>query len=258
MGVVDYSNKVIYWDEVNWQWLPFVQIHIRKTKISLILQYKGVRTSVHSKKEVIDFLESKGFIFAPISNLGILEVSLGSYLYNGKIYQKDGVRPIKNLPVLLSLISGKSKQLIFKNLEGRGVLSKEQLEVMISKGKGIEFRGKVYKSYSELSRDYDFSLAYLSKWLSKGLSLEEIVANYKGKKEIVDHLGNKYSCLGDMLNSWGISLETYKSRLNSGWSLEKILTTIKEDEISYNTFRDRLKQGLSREEALNGNRKRGN
>ena len=127
--------------------------------------------------EVIDFLESKGFIFAPISNLGILEVSLGSYLYNGKIYQKDGVRPIKNLPVLLSLISGKSKQLIFKNLEGKGVLSKEQLEVMISKGKGIEFRGKVYKSYSELSRDYDFSLAYLSKWLSKGLSVEDIVIN---------------------------------------------------------------------------------
>ena len=61
-----------------------------------------------------------------------------------------------------------------------------------------------------------------------------------------------------MLNSWGIPLETYKSRLNTGWSLEKILTTIKKDEISYNTFRDRLNQGLSREEALNGNRKRGN
>ena len=244
MGLVDYSNKVIYWDEVNWQWLPFVQIHVRKTKVSLILQYKGVRISVHSKKEVIDFLGSKGFILTPISNLGILEVSLGSYLYNGNIYNQDGVRPIKSLPVLLSVISEKSKQLMFKNLEGVGVLSKEQLERIVSKGKCIEFRGKVYKSYSELSRDYGFSIAYLSKWLSKGMSLEEIVNNYKGKKAVVDHLGNKYSCLGDMLNSWGISLKSYKSRLSSGWSLEKNLTTPTEEEMSYNTFRNRLKQGL--------------
>lgn len=244
MGLVDYSNKVIYWDEVNWQWLPFVQIHVRKTKVSLILQYKGVRTSVHSKKEVIDFLESKGFVLIPISNLGILEVYLGCYLYNGNVYYKDGVRPIKSLPVLLSLISEKSKQLMFKNLKGVRVLSKKQLERIVSKGKCIEFRGKVYKSYSELSRDYGFSLAYLSKWLSKGLSLEEIVANYKGKKAIGDHLGNKYSCLGDMLNCRGISLKTYKSRLNNGWSLDKILTTPTEEKKSCSTFSKNLRKGL--------------
>lgn len=233
MALIDNQNKVIYWDEVNWQWLPFVQTHIRKTKVSLILQYKGVRTSINSKKEVIDFIRSKGFILTPISNLGIIEVSLGSYLYNGKIYENDREQALRSLPILLSIISGKSKQLMSKNLEGVGILSKAQLDNMVSKGKHIEFRGKVYKSYSELSRDYGFSTAYLSKWLSRGMSLEEIVSNYKGKKVIVDHLGVKYSCLGEMLNKYGITLKAYKKRSYRGWSLERTLTTpIKDTQVA--------------------------
>lgn len=225
MALLDQQNKVIYWDEVNWQWLPFVQTHVRKTKVSLILQYKGVRTSINSKKEVINFLISKGFILSPISKLGILEVSLGNYLYQGRIYQSEGVRSLKSLNILLSLISGKSEQYIYNSLKGRGVLSQEQIECIISEREVFEFRGKVYRSYSELSREYGFSVAYLSKWLSRGMSLEGIVSKYKGKKAIVDHLGVEYSCLSEMLNKYGITLKAYKRRRENGWSLEKNLTT---------------------------------
>ena len=29
MALVDFQNKIIYWDEANWQWLPFVNLKKR-------------------------------------------------------------------------------------------------------------------------------------------------------------------------------------------------------------------------------------
>lgn len=207
MALIDNQNKVIYWDEVNWQWLPFVSISV-----------------VNSREGIIKFLFEEGYTLYSISNLGISEISLGCYLYNGKIYKKAEGRPLKNLTSLLCLISGKSSKTINKELKGMGLLSKENIDSLLSKRDTIEFDGKVYKHLSDLARDYEINPSYLSNRLSKGLTLNNIIPAYS-RKRISDHLGNRYRILEDMLNYWGISFKAYKKRKERGWSLEKILTT---------------------------------
>ena len=234
MALLDEQNKVIYWDEVNWQWLPFVTPRVSPTNVSFRLHYGGSRTTINSKEDVLTLLLSEGYKLSPISNLGIYEISLGCYLYEGNVYQREGKTVLKNLSRLLSIISGKTTDYISNSLKGLGVISKEQIEGIISRYKkeNIVFRGKVYSSYSELSREYGFSTTYILKWLSKGLSLEEIVNNYADKYSnslrkgyIVDHLGTKYTCVGEMLDRWGIPPKSYRYRKSRGWSLERILTT---------------------------------
>lgn len=234
MALIDNQNKVIYWDEVNWQWLPFVTPRISSGIVSFRLHYGGSRTPITYKEDILNLLTSEGYILSPISNLGIYEISLGSYLYEGTVYKRKGRTVLKNLSGLLSIISGKTPDTISNSLKGMGVISKKQVVVLISeyKKENIEFRGRVYSSYSELSREYGFSTTYISKWLSKGLSLEEIVSNYKNNYlnssrdgYIVDHLGTEYSCVGEMLDAWGITPKAYRYRKGRGWSIEKILTT---------------------------------
>lgn len=205
MALLDNQNNIIYWDEVNWQWLPFVTARVMGAKVYFLLQYNRSHTSVRNKDEVISFLISEGYIFYPISSLGITEISLGCYLYNGKVYQKEGGRPTKNLVTLLSLISGKSQQTILRNLKARGVLSKEQIKTLATERKSIEFNGKVYRSYSEIAKEYGFFTDVLYKQLAKGFSLQDIVSHH-ARKRFADHLGNRYEKLEDMLSNWGLYL----------------------------------------------------
>lgn len=95
MALLDNQNKVIYWDEVNWQWLPFVYGKRIGDRVYFRVQYDHRSTKVKSKEEVVDFLSSRGYVFSSIANLGITEISLGSYLYNGKIYRRDKGKAIK-------------------------------------------------------------------------------------------------------------------------------------------------------------------
>lgn len=206
MALIDNQNKVIYWDEVNWQWLPFVSISV-----------------ANSSKGIIKFLFEEGYTLYSISNLGILEISLGCYLYNGKIYKKDEGRPLKNLTSLLCLISGKSSKTINKELKGMGLLSKENIDSLLSRRGNIEFDGIVYKNFSELAKDYGFNPAYLSRRLSNGSSLDTIIPYYNRKK-VSDHLGNRYRDVEDMLDHWGIALKVYRKRKEKGWSQEEALT----------------------------------
>lgn len=227
MALLDNQNKVIYWDEVNWQWLPFVTAKVEGAKVYFHLQNNGSRTRIRNKGEVISFLISEGYTFYPISNLGIMEISLGCYLYNGKIYRRDKGKAIKTLPVLLSIISGKSLSFVSSKLKDRGVVSKKYIEEISIRqvGNVVEFKGKVYSSYSELAKKYGFSVSSLSKNLSKGLSLEDFLNNYINRTIIKDHLGTEYSCMKEMLDTWNITKRAYESRKSRGWSLKKILTT---------------------------------
>lgn len=187
MALIDNVNKVIYWDEVNWQWLPFVTARVIGAKVYFLLQYNRGHTNVRNKDEVISFLISEGYTFYPISSLGITEISLGCYLYNGKVYQKEGGRHTRNLVTLLSLISGKSQQTILRNLKGRGVLSKEQIETLATKRKIIEFSGKVYRSYSELAKEYGLSTNVLYRQLAKGYDFN-IGFDHSGGMEAVERM----------------------------------------------------------------------
>lgn len=224
MALIDLQNKVIYWDEVNWQWLPFVSLRVVSGKKYSLHKYKDNYSYVNSKEGVLELLIKEGYTLSSIANLGITEVSLGCYLYNGKIYSRDGGRPLKNLTSLLSLISGKSSQAINKKLKGMGLLSKEQVDSLLSRKRGtIEFDGIIYKNFSELAKDYDFHPSYLSKRLSQGSSLDKIIPYYSRKK-VSDHLGNRYRNVEDMLDYWGISLKVYRKRKERGWTLEEALT----------------------------------
>lgn len=100
----------------------------------------------------------------------------------------------------------------------------------------------------------------------------ELSKNSKAKKEVTDHLGNKFKSLTAMCSYHNISLGIYKARIARGLSVEKALTGVKmirgmaidpfgnkfnsvKDmckayNISVGTFRARLRNGWDTEEAL--------
>ena len=122
MALLDQQNKVIYWDEVNWQWLPY----LRRLESGFYLLKNKKKFYVNSKNEVISTLKSFGFCLAPIISLGITEISQGTFMYKGKIYQLGVVRI--SLAKLLSEITGKSLGFSYQRLKGKGCISKDTFE----------------------------------------------------------------------------------------------------------------------------------
>ena len=277
MALIDNQNKVIYWDEVNWQWLPFVVSRGSKIMIQLP-QQRNKYVDVNSKEDSLKLLEGEGYSFSSLNRLGIVEISKGYYLYNGRVYPKEGT-PTRSLTNLLTLISEKSYNYIRMRLKGKGVIPKSLVDELVS-STGIKFRGKVYKTYSALAKDYGFSLSYLSSKLSKGISLEEAVNSYKGHKEFrVDHLGNVFPSTQSMAKEYGVShasilyhirkgktpAEALKHLLTEGEAKRKVTDhkgnsfssnteMAKYYNVNFKTFRDRIKRGWSLEEALTGKR----
>lgn len=193
MALLDTLNNIIYWDEVNWQWLPYVSTKVNRGKLVTRLKRDGSYTSKISIEIVIQFLIDKGYSFRSLESIGVVEVSLGCYLYKGNVYQRDGGHPLKNFSTFLSMISGKSQTYIFNYLKGRGVLSNLQLEELLSTQTVLEYKGKVYKSQLEFVKEHGFSRTYFVKCANKGMSLDEIVSNHKDfKKGRVDHLGKEF------------------------------------------------------------------
>lgn len=244
MSLLDTLNNIIYWDEVNWQWLPYVSTKVNRGKLVTRLKCNGSYSSKISREIVIQFLKDKGYSFRSLESIGVVEVSLGCYLYKDKVYQRDGGHPLKNFSTFLSMVSGKSQTYIFNYLKGRGVLSNLQLDELFSTQNVLEYKGKVYKSQLEFVKEFGFSRTYLKKCKDKGMSLDEIVSNYKNFKDgRVDHLGKEFKTEKEMAKHWGISLEVYKGRRRSGWSLEKSLTTptrLVREPVKYRDFKGRV------------------
>jgi hypothetical protein len=117
----------------------------------------------------------------------------------------------------------------------------------------------------------------LKQRLKKGMTLEEALTTPKYGKTVTDHLGNKYASLEVMASIYGINTHVLSSRLWNRWDLERALTTPvgnqnKNVEVkdhlgnSYNnlkdmcshyhtsvkTYRTRLSQGMTIEQALTG------
>lgn len=220
MALVDYQNKVIYWDEVNWKWLPFVNL---KSKENYYFVKNGKGTLVTCADDVVRLLTDLGFSLSPILNLGVFEVSRNTFLYNCRLYTLNNTNP--SMSTLISLISGMSKSWSIRRIASKGILSKNQFsELFVRTTNEVEYNGKVYGSYSLLAKDLGISHSHMSKCISKGMSIDEIVEEYNSKYS-TDHLGNKFNTRKDMLKYWGISSSSYQDRINKGWSLEKSLTT---------------------------------
>ena len=228
MALVDFQNKVIYWDEVNWQWLPFVNLR-QSGNYYFVKDGKG--TLVTCADDVVRLLAELGFQLSLIQNLGLFEISRSTFLYNCRVYILSNTNP--SLSTLISNISGMSKSWSTRNLATKGVISKNQFSMLVvGITKGVEYKGKVYSSHSSLAKELGISHAHISRKLSEGMSIEEIVEKYNSKY-VTDHLGNKFNTRKDMLKHWGISPTSYQDRLNRGWSMEESLTTpIKKKRIS--------------------------
>lgn len=196
MSLIDNQNKVIYWDEVNWQWLPFLAKE-RNGKFYLIKDKK--RFPVKCQKDVVSLIKSFGFCLSPIQDLGIVEVSAGYFLYNGVLYSTG--TPKTGIIKLISIISGNSLSKIHNEIKGKGVLSRGILEELLSRDT-VEYKGKVYKSLRNLAENLNVPYSYMRNHLSKGNTIDEIVKMYV-PRTISDHLGNQFDSVSSMLKYWG-------------------------------------------------------
>jgi hypothetical protein len=227
MPVIDNQNKIIYWDEVNWGWLPYVKTDTGK---QYYFVKDGKRLPVNCKEDVANALSVFGFRLESIQSLGVIEVSAGSFLYNGKLYKAGSSRI--GIVRLISLIAGRRRTQAYTQLSSKGVVSKNLFKELVFKNlapipnrsKSIKYGSKSYRSFRSLSNELGIPSKYIRERLAEGKTIEEVVEMYK-PRTVTDHLGISYDSLTEMTEKWGISLGVYYRRKNKGWSIKEILTT---------------------------------
>lgn len=224
MALIDNQNKVIYWDEVNWYWLPYISKGAGSS--SVVFEYKGERRIIDSKEFAINVLVADGFTLAPLSNLGVTEISKGYFLFNGSMYYEDGRSSLYSLNSFFSKVLEKPYYSVRSKLKGVGVLTPRKVQdLFFPKETYIEFRGNKYKNYAEIAKVYNLPKNYVYKSLSRGLSLEEGINNYKPRnKEVKDPLGNSFKSIRDMCRFWNTTEHVYRQRVEVGMSVKDALT----------------------------------
>ena len=274
MALVDYSNNVIYWDGVNWKWLP----HVKVEKYGNCFFIKDRTASpIKCREDAIRLLKSINFHLSPIQMLGISEISHNLFLYEGKLYKVSNRRP--SIVSLISNISGKSTSWVTKKVKGKGLLSKTLIDELVQQELMVEYNGKFYSGYLSIAKDVGINYSVMYRSLADGITIDEIIKKYKPRR-IKDHQGNYFDTTKDMLEYWGIPRRVYNKRLSKGLSLEEALTLppanirgtrkckdhlgneyaskgdmVKAYGVKYHTFAKRLCLGWSLEEALTGKRR---
>lgn len=219
MPLIDVQNKVIYWDEVNWSWLPFIRTE-RSGNCYFVKE--GIRTPVNSSEDALNLLNDFEFLISPLQSLGFTEVSQCCFLYKNRLYQVNKQK--SSILTLLATITDSSKTWVSKQISGKGVLSKEFVDDLVVKKSKIPFRGKLYSSYNTLAKAVGLSSGYIYNCLSEGRTIEEIVDGHESSF-VTDHKGDKFTSVVDMCKRWGISNDAYYRRLSRGWSLERTLSS---------------------------------
>ena len=272
MALVDYNNKIIYWDEVNWKWLPHVRV---EPEGHCYFIKDGTATPIKRKEDATRLLGSIGYRLIPIQTLGVTEIYRSSFIYKGKVYKVSNKKP--SIATLISGIIGKSNTWVTREIEGKGVLSESIFDELRFKGLNVEYKGKFYNGYTKLARELGIHPTTIYQGLSKGMTVDEILENHKSRS-VKDYLGNQFDSVKDMYAHWGIRRDTYNSRLRKGWSLEEALTTplmnnkrckdhlgneyeskgdmFKTYGVSYSAFTKRIDRGWSLGEALTGKKKK--
>lgn len=232
MALVDYQNKVIYWDEVNWKWLPFITVR-GSGNCSLVLRGVG-SFPLECAEDATKILKGVGYCLSSLHDLEIFEVSKGAFLYKEEIYCLSSKSSMLSL---ISNISGMSKPWITKRISDKGVISKSLFNELARGVTKLEYSGKVYSGYSALASDLGISSTYMYRGLSKGRTVEDIVKKHN-LRCVTDHLGNRFTTQKAMLNHWGISEYSYRTRINKGWSLERALSTPTKTNRKVQEYRD--------------------
>lgn len=86
--------------------------------------------------------------------------------------------------------------------------------------------GNEYRSINAMCRAWNITKTTLRARLELGWTLKEILekpGNESHYIRTVDHLGNEYRCQRDMLKAWNVTYATYKHRLKNGATLEEAL-----------------------------------
>lgn len=81
------------------------------------------------------------------------------------------------------------------------------------------------KSLSEALEPVENSSDNNGKRKINSFKMVNICERIKLSTSVIDHLGNRYKTLNDMLNHYGISIRSYQRRRKNNWTLEEILTT---------------------------------
>lgn len=107
--------------------------------------------------------------------------------------------------------------------------------------------GKTYNTFQELCKAYDINSSTVRSRLRYGLSLKEALTlktkadskqikssgnkrltvdeKIKLRLQVVDHKGNRFNSLKEMLKHYKITEQAYRKRYKDDWTLEEILET---------------------------------
>ncbi len=149
--------------------------------------------------------------------------------------------------------------------------------------------GADHPDVESMCRAWDVEPSTYRSRIRKGRTLEQaLTGKWPGRKcrTATDHLGNVYPSVQDMFQAYGLTKDTWSNRLGHGWPLKRILTepvhdngynrahkgTARDHEgnefpsiqamcshygVKQSTFHNRLKRGLSLEQALTGPTRKG-
>ena len=143
--------------------------------------------------------------------------------------------------------------------------------------------GEEFDSIADMCKEYGITYSAFKSRKARGWTLKEILMGKENSikpnsKECCDHLGNCYPSASEMCRVYNISYEIYRSRKKLGWTVEEIIngkrqnSRIKEQRdhlgnvyksessmckkygVNRNTYRQRIKNGWTVEEALTNRR----
>jgi len=140
----------------------------------------------------------------------------------------------------------------------------------------IDHLGKEYKSIEEMCKAYHIHPSTYKFRISSGMNIEKALTAPINANTCVDHLGNTFQSERKMCQFYNVNIATYRTRINNGLSVKDALTLeirkhsdkgnicydhlgneyrsynamAKAYKIAPSVLRDRIKRGLSIEEAL--------
>lgn len=275
MGLIDYQSNIIYWDEVHWQWLPYV--HASKYIKLPGTNQKKIDFNLDVYKKIVK--HKYGYALKNVSEIGCAELSKSTFLnlktgFIKKVSANDHYGIIKYNGSIYLTISELCNAFRLDPVKVRTQLNKGRSlnEALKRAGTSVkDHLGNQYENQKALAMAYGISQSVLQHRLnSLNWPLEKALTTPTSKK-VQDHLGNWYEGQGAMAIHYGIEKATLSNRLNNlNWPLEKALTTPTSEKVQdhlgnwyesqtamakhYNqtpeTLRFRLLHGWGLEEAL--------
>ncbi len=229
MGLIDRQNKIIYWDEVHWQWLPYVDNE------KIYINHHKSPFTIEKYQKVVK--ETYGLVLKPISEINCAEIGKRMILNlaNGRI--------ITSKKMSFKLFNYNNftyvgKEDVFKTFGGKNVDYRtfiyhlqrgwELEDALTTPGitRVKDHLGNQYKSIIAMAKHYGISDGTLRGRLSRGWTLEKaLMTTTTNTYSVKDHLGNVYKSQTEMAHAYGLKGSALSARLAKNWPLEKALTT---------------------------------